>query len=111
MEFQEFWKERKRLCGHYKECDLCPMHSILASTSCEVGCVKNPKEAEQIVKKWANEHPIVTNADKFKEVFGVPIGSYGAPCPPALTIYEIGTMSNNDWLHAEYQPPKGEKEQ
>jgi len=28
-------------------------------------------EAIEIVENWANEHPIVTNADKFREVFGV----------------------------------------
>lgn len=58
---------------------------------------------EQVVEKWSKEHPIVTNADKFKEVFGKPIGSYGTPCPNGLTIYEIGTMSNLEWLGKEYK--------
>lgn len=116
MEFQEFWKERARMCKQYEDCrpscfgEACLIAKLDSyRIDCSEIIKRHPVEAEQIVEKWAKEHPVVTNADKFKETFGVPIGSYGAPCPSALTIYEIGTMSNNDWLNVEYQPPEGEE--
>ena len=29
-----------------------------------------PEEAERIIMKWSAEHPIMTNAKKFEQVFG-----------------------------------------
>lgn len=40
--------------------------------TCNIGAPNfRAYEALEIVEKWAKEHPIVTNAEKFKEVFGV----------------------------------------
>lgn len=38
---------------------------------CTTIITENPKEAEEIIMKWAKENPIKTNAEKFKEVFGI----------------------------------------
>lgn len=35
------------------------------------GVIINACETIEIVEQWAEQHPIVTNADKFKEVFGL----------------------------------------
>lgn len=47
------------------DCNDCPMHKIV----CGRGQIR-PFEAIEIVENWAKQHPIKTNADKFKEVFG-----------------------------------------
>lgn len=106
MEYQEFCKQRDRMCDKY-ECPDYPInHMNFNEFSCESWTLRNPKKAEKIIEQWAKEHPIITNADKFKEVFGKPIGSYGAPCPNGLTIYGIGATSNLEWLEQEYKEPK-----
>ena len=43
----------------------------------------------ELVEKWSKEHPIVTNRDKFREIFGVDIGEtiydcVGFRCPYTL---------------------------
>lgn len=103
MEFHEFIKNLNKMCSRVGDCDGCPLPSSVGE--CRLWCFNNPEKAGQIVEQWTKEHPIVTNADKFKEVFGKPIGSYGAPCPNGLTIYENGTMSNIEWLEQEYKEP------
>lgn len=78
MEFQDFAKQRRRMCEYYsmggcyhdKKSDICPICAVQDST-CGVFCLRHPKEAEEIVSKWAAEHPVMTNRQKFKEVFGV----------------------------------------
>lgn len=35
------------------------------------GAIINACKTIEIVEQWAEQHPIVTNADKFKEVFGL----------------------------------------
>lgn len=48
--------------------DNCPFYMKV----CCIGQVKfHAYEAIEIVEQWAKEHPIVTNAEKFKEVFGI----------------------------------------
>lgn len=45
----------------------CPFYGKV----CGMGQIKfHVYEAIEVVEKWAKEHPIKTNADKFKEVFG-----------------------------------------
>lgn len=97
MKYQEFCEKFLRMCGHYNFCFECPLedkYQEKGHRGCSAWCIAHPQEAEQILEQWSKEHPIITNVDKFKEVFGKPIGSYGVPCPNGLTIYEIGTMSN-----------------
>lgn len=47
------------------DCNDCPMHKIV----CGRGQIR-PFETIEIVENWVKEHHIVTNAEKFKEVFG-----------------------------------------
>jgi len=108
MEFKEFCKERSRMCKFNQYCSRCDIGDKKEPGMCADYCVKNPDEAEKIVSEWAEEHPVVTNADKFREVFGVSIGSFGEPCPDASTIYGIGIIPNQEWLEQEYRPPRKE---
>lgn len=49
-------------------CGSCPFYEEV----CSIGQVKfHVYEAIEVVEKWAKENPIKTNADKFKEMFGV----------------------------------------
>lgn len=73
-EFTEVMKHRKRMCTQYEKhrCDSCPLNDVKEGT-CANFLIENTQEAEEIIMEWAEEHPIKTNADKFKEVFGVDV--------------------------------------
>lgn len=49
-----------------EECENC-----LLTNFCENDICFNAEKVIEIVTQWAKEHPIVTMADKYKEVFGV----------------------------------------
>lgn len=71
MEFQEFWKQRKRMCKHKGGvCVDYEMRKDYKAITSLVFILEYPDRAEAIVEKWAKEHPVMTNAMKFKEVFG-----------------------------------------
>lgn len=73
-EFQEMCKKYERMCHHFwnhnggclKEC---PLNQ--GSWGCRGFLMTEPEEAERIIVDWAKEHPVKTNADKFREVFGM----------------------------------------
>lgn len=46
-------------------CPNCPLNSECHNTPV------NPFNLIAIVEQWSKDHPIITNADKFKEVFGI----------------------------------------
>lgn len=46
-------------------CFNCPFNGEL----CNAG-KQHPYEIIEVVENWAEQHPIVTNADKFREMFG-----------------------------------------
>lgn len=89
-EFTEVIKQKERIHKTYTGiCEKCAISS--SNNGKKIGCgtfiTDYPQEAEEIIMKWAEEHPIKTNADKFKEVFGFDINRdtaecYGLKCPP-----------------------------
>lgn len=90
-EFVEVMKQRERICEFY-DCENCPISSFVNRTEkhCSSYMSENPQEAEEIIMKWAKEHPIMTNGEKFKEImldtFGVDVfpnrmGCQGVVCP------------------------------
>lgn len=70
MSFQEFVKEKERMCGGYANCDECGLSEY---DECDDFCFDQPEQAEEIVQRWIKDNPPITNADKFKEVFGVSV--------------------------------------
>lgn len=54
--------------------------------------LQHPERAEKIIMEWAAEHPLVTNGEKFKEVFG-------------FTLHHKFCVSGDavEWLDAEYK--------
>lgn len=52
-------------------CSNCPFNRKVCNTGKLIFySFKAIEKAIEIVENWAKEHPIVTNADKFREVFG-----------------------------------------
>ena len=103
-EFQTIIEERERMCNaHGSSCDGCPLSRIRrkSETICTLFMIKDPKEAEIIIMKWAEEHPLVTNGAKFEEVFGVPFWAISCGVTPEIS----------KWLRSEYKEPEKQKEE
>ena len=94
MEIAEFVKEFSRVCDEYDTCRGCPMDGICVP--CTEAVYKDPQGVVEIVKKWSKEHPVQTNWDKFKEVFG--------RAESGVTIYASA------WWDAPYKAPKEDNE-
>lgn len=69
-EFKEVMKQFKRMCNEQKWCDNCQIIDNRGRFSCSRWLIENPTKAEEIIMRWAAEHPIKTNGMKFNEVFG-----------------------------------------
>ena len=114
MEFKEFAKHYKRMCNTYHVCDDCPLHaeffkgSISSPGKCLMASTSNPETAERIINRWADEHPIVTNWMKFREVFGRDIRQSAGVTRLAWIsgITNDSEKTVNEWLNAEYELPK-----
>lgn len=62
-----------RMCNSFESCENgCPMYQCnwgyLYRDSCQQFVVENAKKAEEIVTKWAEEHPIKTRQYVFLEL-------------------------------------------
>ena len=106
-EFQEVLKQKERMCSSYLKCDLCPMELLC----CDDWFYKSPQQAEEIIMKWEEEHPIQTNADKFKEVFGFVFNGRncdGVTCHEECRGIKCSECKYKDFWQQEYKEPKGE---
>lgn len=69
----------------------------------------NSFEYVVLVENWAKEHPIVTNADKFREVFGFDMTicwNNEFPCNECQFCDENGTCNSKEkFWNAEYKEP------
>lgn len=97
MEFQEFVRERDRMCDGYGNCEECPIHKLSVIGTCAKKCFEKPAEVERIVSDWSKEHPLVTNKDKFMKVFGFDLCAMDC---------DENTMI---WLNTEYKEPGGKQ--
>lgn len=101
MDAAKYLTEKFRMCKHYSCCQAvpnqCPLSKVKKQFNCSDWAVMHPTEAVAIVEKWSAEHPVKTNAEKFKEVFG----TYVACIDGAATITEA-------WWDAPYEEPKEE---
>ena len=75
-EFTEVIRNKKRMCASCNNCEGCPISSDNngANITCNPFMMNYPQEAEEIILKWAEEHPIKTNADVAKEFLLEKIG-------------------------------------
>lgn len=110
-EFTEVMKHRKRMCTQYGKhrCDSCPINDVKEGT-CAKFLIENTQEAEEIIMKWVKENPIKTNADKFKEVFGVDVykGDYYC-CSGISCKHKCEECKYKGFWNKEYIEPKEDK--
>ena len=103
----EFINEARRMCfSHHGYCKNGEECQAMYETRCLVDIFANeldPVEAVRIVEEWSKAHPVQTNADKFKEVFG----STGL-------LYEMFDFNSkgygvhhSKWWDKPYEAPKG----
>ena len=101
MDAAKFVKESVRMCGH-NSCDGCPAENIWCIAD-EASLAKDDEALKKyiaIVEKWSNEHPLIKNRDKFKEVFG---DDWCKAFDVAILNSEpIATNFLSDFLESEY---------
>ena len=100
MDAVKYFKNKKRMTDSFRTCAACPFLSINngKGESCCNFEELYPEEAVRIVEEWSKAHPIQTNADKFKEVFGK---------EPIVILRDIAN-DYGEWLYAPYEAPKGD---
>ena len=91
-EFQRVAKERERMCETSKGCKECPLHYLTEGNFCGTKILNHAEESERVIMKWASEHPIKTNRQKFKDVFGF-----------EFTDRVAESQYHREWLDAEYE--------
>ena len=80
-------KDLKRMCKKQKCCADCPLNRN------GVSCMPDslPDNADEIVDKWVQEHPVKTYAMDFFEKFpNAELDSYGTPRACVNAIYGFG---------------------
>lgn len=108
-EFTEVMRQRERMCDNAWHCNECTLSSAYG-VNCVGFLIANHKEAEEIIMKWAAEH--MTNAQKFKEVFGVNVArSYqncdGINCPEDYEEDDCENCPYKGFWGKEYKEPEG----
>lgn len=97
-EYQEVIKQLHRICEHYRAeeyCVNCPIRKAQGIYQCWRWVSEDPEKAEELIMQWAKENPPITNADKFKEVFG---------CDPRLLA--IWNSNSHIWFDDEFKEPE-----
>ena len=94
MEAIKFLKEYRRMCKSHTACIGCP----LENTGCNIpdSTEERLQEIIRVTEQWNKERPIITNAQKLKEVFG------------GEAIYAISSQNVQalkDWLDEPYKEP------
>lgn len=98
----KFLKGYKRMCQR-SSCIDCPVYKIVETNdlkNCDADMLifDVPEQFANAVLDWIEAHPVVTNAMKFKEVFG--INPEDAEHPGTGAHYE------GRWWDEEYTPPQ-----
>ena len=91
MRATDYIREKQRMCQSFNYCCDCPFKDD--SFSCNETEKNNPEKAEEIVETWAKENPEITNAVKFKEVFG----------ESAEEVWSLLLPEFNMWLNQKYR--------
>lgn len=94
-EFQTVMAQAAMMCSSHKLCTSCPVGKT-RTVNCRKFIFEHPDEFEEIVMKWAEEHPFVTNSTKFAEIFGVPFWAISCGVTPEIS----------KWLRSEYKEAK-----
>lgn len=72
---KEYLTEKKRMCNYHKgSCSLCELANNCCNRNFKV------EEAIAIVEQWSKDKPIITNRQKYYEVFGIENDRESEPC-------------------------------
>jgi len=104
MDAVDYIKNHEKMCGSCDECKGCPIREACGPEECYHWAVLNAEEAVRIVEEWVEDQKM-TNARKFKEVFGF---------EPAILFYNEWEMpvtlhpflTNQAFWKAIYQEPQ-----
>ena len=96
------------------DCEVCPLHECCYGDDGNISF--NSEKAIEIVTQWAKEHPIITRADKYREVFGVEPkcdNNYACPRRVGFIATECGEghaceKCKDEFWNSEYKEPKKE---
>ena len=106
MDAVKFLKEHKRICQiycHSLTCTECPLEDCNNGLGipCDTLFNEHPEAVVRVVEEWSKAHPIQTNMDKLKEVFGV--------ANLANMFYQDGNeyCLRIHWFDMPYEAPKG----
>lgn len=110
----EFLQETNRMCSSHKECTDCPLKclaSFYGYSTCRIAMFNECEKAVSAVDAWSKKHPIRTNAEKFKEVFGYEpkffSGIYFCPVPSSQHCGEnTDCCTCGKWWDKPYKEPQ-----
>ena len=108
-EFREVMMAAKRMCNSMTLCAKCPLDDGDSCITFDTTREYFNETVESKVMQWNKEHPVKTNADRFKEVFGVDVfsgtqhGCAGIACP--LT-HKCSECEYKDFWNKEYVKPR-----
>lgn len=106
MEFIEAFKTVKRMCD-IEHCLTCPLSEDNNKTkeSCCDFIIQFPEKAEEILTKWAEEHPVKTMLQDFLEKYpNAPLEEeYGAP---NVCVFNLGYIKERDCGNYDYSCKK-----
>jgi len=110
MEALEFLKEYIRMCTMYKSCRGCPLEMDQCAGFCNEMSEKQIINMMGKTEQWSKEHSLVTNARKFKEVFGEKRLSDLINCRIINASGDeiIVDMQKTEWWDEPYKEPEHE---
>ena len=109
-EFTEVMKQKNRIHeffmnkGHCMDCPI-SYYNNGCCAACTTLLVDYPQEAEEIIMNWAKENPIITNKDKFKEIFGVDIDETNCCLKVECKYSNCGECEWDNFWYREYAEP------
>ena len=115
MDIFEFKNQVKRMCKYYTSCDGCPFwdeeyKEVNGFCVNQFDITKATEEDINAVIKWAEDHPIKRNRDKFKEIFGKTIvASHDKPGYYYITGNITDEIEASAWLNKEYIEEENKK--
>ena len=107
MEFIEAMKIKKRMCEYYAEgCVNCPLTILNNDTEepCHEFIVLYPEKAEEILTKWAKEHPQKTILQDFLEKY--PNALLNESGFPNVCVFKLGYIKERDCGNYDYSCKK-----
>lgn len=109
-EFVKVMEEKKRMCNFFYQCNNCDILREYKTQNyhlCRKFIQDYPQDAEKIIMEWAKNNPIITNADKLREIF--PNANIEKICINSLETNFTGCLGGNcqrcrsDFLNSPYE--------